>query len=59
MFVYSEKATKFCKISNLILSFVVPVKNKVEIWQKFMAFSDYMNFTRISASEKDLPELTS
>ena len=25
-FIYSEKATKFCKISTLLLSYVVPVK---------------------------------
>ena len=30
-FIYSEKATKFCKISTLLLSYVVPVKSKVEI----------------------------
>ena len=32
-FIYSEKATKFCKISTLLLSYVVPVKSKVEILQ--------------------------
>ena len=42
-FIYSEKATKFCKISTLILSYVVPVKNKVDILQNFVAFSEYMN----------------
>ena len=26
-FIYSEKATKFCKISTLLLSYVVPVKS--------------------------------
>ena len=46
-FIYSEKATKFCKISTLILSYVVPVKSKVEISQNFVAFSEYMNFKRI------------
>ena len=30
-FIYSEKATKFCEISTLLLSYVVPVKSKVEI----------------------------
>ena len=44
-FIYSEKATKLCKISTLLLSYVVPVKSKVEISQKFVAFSEYMNFT--------------
>ena len=32
-FVYSEKATKFCDISTLLLSYEVPVKSKVEISQ--------------------------
>ena len=44
-FIYSEKATKFCEISTLLLSYVVPVKSKVEISQNFVAFSEYMNFT--------------
>ena len=43
-FTYSEKATKFCKISTFLLSYVVPVKSKVEILQNFVAFSEYMNF---------------
>ena len=41
-FIYSEKATKFCEIPTLLLSYVVPVKSKVEILRK--AFSEYMNF---------------
>ena len=44
-FIYSEKATKFGEISTLLLSYVVPVKSKVEISQNFVAFSEYMNFT--------------
>ena len=44
-FIYSEKATKFCKISTLLLFYVVTVKRKVEISQNFVAFSEYMNFT--------------
>ena len=45
MFIYSEKATKFCEISTLLLlSYVVPVKSKVEILQNFVTFSEYMNF---------------
>ena len=44
-FIYSEKATKFCEISTLLLSYVVPVKSKVEILQNFVAYSEYMNFT--------------
>ena len=47
-FIYSEKATKFCKIFNLLLSYVVPVKSKVEISQNFVAFSEYMNFNKLS-----------
>ena len=43
-FKYSEKATKFCKIFSLLLSYVVPVKSKVKISQNFEAFSEYMNF---------------
>ena len=43
-FIYSEKATKFCEISTLLLSYAVPVKSKVEISQHFVAFSEYMNF---------------
>ena len=43
-FIYSEKAKKFFEISTLLLSYVVPVKSKVEISQNFVAFSEYMNF---------------
>ena len=42
-FIYSEKATKF---STIDLSYVVPVKSTVEISQNFVAFSEYMNFTK-------------
>ena len=45
-FVYSEKATKFCEISTLLLSYVVPVKSKVEISHNFVAFSEYMNLNK-------------
>ena len=34
----SKKATKFCKISTVDLSYVVPVKSTVEISQNFVAF---------------------
>ena len=43
-FVYSEKATKFCEISTLLLSTVHTDKSKVEILQNIVAFSEYMNF---------------
>ena len=43
--IYSEKATKFCEISTVDLSYVVSVKSTVEISQNFVAFSEYVNFT--------------
>ena len=46
-FIHSEKATKFCEISTADFSYVVPVKSTVEISQKFVAFSEYMNFNTI------------
>ena len=49
---YSEKATKFCKIFTLLLSYVVPVKSKVKISQNFVAFSEYMNFTSTEILER-------
>ena len=47
-FIYSEKATKFCEISTKYLSYVLPVKELVEILQNFVAFSEYMNFIRLT-----------
>ena len=35
-FIYSEKATKFCEISTIDLSYVVPT----------VAFSEYMKFKK-------------
>ena len=46
-FIYSEKATKFCEISTLILSVCTVDKSKVEILQKFVAFSEYRNSTSL------------
>ena len=43
-FIYSKKATKFCKISTNYLSYLLPVKWLVEILQNFVAFSEYINF---------------
>ena len=43
-FIYSEKATKICKIFTLLLTTVHTVKSKVKISQNFVAFSEYMNF---------------
>ena len=51
-FIYSEKSTKFCEISTLLLSYVVPVKNKVKISQNFVDFSEYMNFISILFEKK-------
>ena len=54
----SEKATKFCDISTNYLSYVLPVKQLVEISQNFVAFSEYMNFNvyvvecRLTAGQK-------
>ena len=39
-FIYSEKATKFCEISTLLLI----GKSKMEISQNFATFSEYMTF---------------
>ena len=50
-FIHSEKATKFCKIFTLLLSYVVPVKSKVKILQNLVAFSEYMNFTRVETRQ--------
>ena len=44
--IYSEKATKFCEISTIDLSYVVSAM--VEISQNFVAFSENMNFIHIS-----------
>ena len=52
-FIYSEKATKFCEISTIDLSYVVLVKSTaVEILQNFVAFSEYMNFTVSSSRNR-------
>ena len=47
-FIYSEKATKFCEISTLLLSCVVPVKSKFKTSQNSVTFSEYMNFKDVS-----------
>ena len=47
-FIYSEKATKFCEISTLLLTVCTAVKSKVEISQNFVAFSEYMIFTKMT-----------
>ena len=45
-FMYSEKATKFCKISTIDLTVITEDKSTVEILQKFVAFFEYMNFNQ-------------
>ena len=44
-FIYSEKATKFYKISTILLTGITLDKIKVEISQHSLAFSEYMNFS--------------
>ena len=46
--IYSEKVTKFCKISTVDLTGIVEDKSKMEISQNFLDFSEYMNFTQSS-----------
>ena len=46
-FVYSEKATKFCKISTLLLCTVHTDKSKGEISQNYL-FELYLPLLRIS-----------
>ena len=45
-FIYSEKATKFCEISTVDLSYICSNGQiTVEISQNFVVFTEYMNFT--------------
>ena len=43
-FRYCEKATKFEKISHLVLKLLSKVKTK---WEIFVALSEYLNFKKI------------
>ena len=43
-FIYSEKATKFCKISTVDLTGTTLNKSTVEILRKNLAFFEYTNF---------------
>ena len=44
-FIYSEKATKFCEISTVDLTITSTDCYYIgQILQKFVAFSEYMNF---------------
>ena len=42
-FIYSEKATKFSKISTIYLTVTTKDKSTVEILQKFVVFTEYIN----------------
>ena len=56
-FIYSEKATKNFEISALLLSTVHTEKSKAEISQNFVAFSEYMNFTK-QRHKQTIPNLS-
>ena len=53
-FIYSEKATKFCEIFTLLLSYLVPVKSMVKFSQNFVAFSEYMNFINMTSDKRQM-----
>ena len=55
-FIHTQRTTKFCKISNIDLSYVVPIKSTVEIFQHFVASSEYMNVTVHNETTKILQE---
>jgi hypothetical protein len=52
--IYFEKATNFCEISTVDLSYVVTVKSTMEILQNFVAFSENMNFNNSKVVPKIL-----
>ena len=54
--IFSE-ATKFCKISTIDLSYVVPVKSSVEISKNFVAFPEYMNFIMGPDKQDFMPKI--
>ena len=43
-FIYSEKATKICEITIVDLTGTKQDKSMVEIFQNFVAFSEYLKF---------------
>ena len=45
-FIYYEKAATFCEIFTLLFTGTTQDKRKVKISKNFVAFSEYMNFTR-------------
>ena len=52
-FFYSEKATNFCKISTVNLSYVVKITSTMEISQNFVTISEFMNFTKLVVSSTE------
>ena len=54
-FIYSEKATKFCKTSPLLLSVCTVDKSKEEISQNFVAFTEYTTFNIFRLGQPYLP----
>ena len=59
MFIYSEKATKFCEIFPLLWTVCTAVQSKGKISQNFVGFSEYMNFNKLGlcAARKSLARL--
>ena len=57
-FIYSEKITKFCEISNLDLNVTMYDKSTVKIYENFVAFSEYMNFTELSQTKMNQAKLS-
>ena len=57
-FIYSEKATKFCEISTVDLTVTTYDKFTLEILQKFVAFSEYMNFKGPRQGKMDAGKLS-
>ena len=56
-FTYSEKATKFCEISTLLLSVCTVEKRKVEISQNIVAFSATNTVMPEEGTTEILPDL--
>ena len=50
-FIYSEKATQFCKIFTLLLTGTTWDTSEVKISQNVVAFLEYMNFTSKKCQE--------
>ena len=52
-FIYSEKATKFCKISNIDLSYIVSVKSMVEIRKILWPLKTLSRFLKSTKIDKN------